>query len=120
MASKVRLRHDRGDHVLPVVCVGSCVWGRVSGVTAELPERCYLRARPDSVTPSEPGSVACSALRCRRMSGTNPTPTQEFKMADSKKGSKKSSAKDLPTKLGAAAAKQVKGGRMRLDPLAKK
>lgn len=41
-------------------------------------------------------------------------------MADSKKGSKKSSAKDLPTKLGAAAAKQVKGGRMRLDPLAKK
>jgi hypothetical protein len=54
------------------------------------------------------------------MTGIILTPTQEFKMADSKKGSKKASAKDLPAKLGAAAAKQVKGGRMRLDPLAKK
>ncbi len=52
------------------------------------------------------------------MSGATPSPTQEFKLADKKKGSKKASAKDLPTKL-AAAAKQVKGGRMRLDPLDK-
>jgi hypothetical protein len=40
-------------------------------------------------------------------------------MADKKKDAKKS-AKDLPSKLSASAAKQVKGGRMRLDPLAKK
>lgn len=40
-------------------------------------------------------------------------------MADRKNGAKKA-AKDLPTKVSAAAAKQVKGGMMRSNPLAKK
>ncbi len=40
-------------------------------------------------------------------------------MADKKKGAKKS-AKDLPTKLSASAAKQVKGGMMKANPLSKK
>lgn len=39
-------------------------------------------------------------------------------MADKKKDAK--TAKDLPSKISASAAKQVKGGRMKLDPLAKK
>ncbi len=33
---------------------------------------------------------------------------------------KKPSAKSLPKKVSAASAKQVKGGRMKLDPLGKK
>lgn len=40
-------------------------------------------------------------------------------MADKKKGAKKA-AKDLPTKISAASAKQVKGGMMRSNPLLKK
>lgn len=40
-------------------------------------------------------------------------------MADKKKDAKKS-AKDLPSKLSASSAKQVKGGMMRLNPLGKK
>ncbi len=40
-------------------------------------------------------------------------------MADKKKGAKKAASKTL-SKLGANSASQVKGGRMKLDPLAKK
>ena len=40
-------------------------------------------------------------------------------MAEKKSGAKKASAKDLPAKVAAEAAKAIKGGRMRLDPLKK-